>query len=263
MEACALEGTDYCDLTGEIPFLQLMMDKYQDLAENSGARIVNCSGFDSLPSDLGVLYLNEFAVNTFGSPLKRVEMQVRAAKGGVSGGTIASAIETVTLLRQEPKLAKVLQNPYAACPAQKRSGVRQPSLTGARRSQFTSDWLHQFVMASVNTKIVHSSNARLNYPYGEDFVYSEWQVASNPVAAQSQSELAIGALMMALYFPWSRSLLTRYVLPSPGDGPTREMQEKGYFKLAFHGETQQGHKVKAYCHRGRRPRLRIHRQTDL
>ncbi len=242
VEACALEGTDYCDLTGEVPFIQLMMDRYQDLAKKSGARIVNCTGFDSLPSDLGVLYLNEFAVGTLGSPLKRVEMQVRAAKGGVSGGTIASAVETVTLLRKKPELADLLQNPYAVCPANKRTGVRQPSLMGAKRSEFTGDWLHQFIMASVNTKIVHSSNARLDYPYGRDFVYSEWQVASGPLMAYC-SELAIGAVMLAMYFPWSRSFLTRYVLPKPGDGPSPEMQEKGYFKLAFYGETQQGQKV--------------------
>jgi saccharopine dehydrogenase (NAD+, L-glutamate forming) len=222
VEACALQETDYCDLTGEVPFIQSMIDKYQDSAEESGARLVNCAGFDSLPSDLGVLYLNEYALNTYDSSLKTVEMQVRAAQGGVSGGTIASAVETVTLLRKEPDLAKVLQNPYAACPTDKRSGIRQPSLIGAKRSEFTGDWLHQFIMASVNTKIVHATNARLDYPYGEDFRYSEWQVASNPVAAYL-AEFSIGAMMLAMYFPWTRSFLTRFLLPKSGQKVTGQV----------------------------------------
>jgi short subunit dehydrogenase-like uncharacterized protein len=242
VEACALKGTDYCDLTGEITFVQSMMDKYQNAAEESGARIVNCAGFDSLPSDLGVLYLNDFAKKTFKSTLKAVEMQVRAAKGGVSGGTIASAVETVTQIRNDPSLAKVLQNPYAACPADQRAGVRQPSLFGAKRSQYNGDWLHQFIMAPVNTKIVHATNARLDYPLGRDFIYTEWQVAPSPVKAYIR-EFSIAVMLLAMYFPWTRSVLTRFVLPQPGDGPTLQMQESGYFKLEFHGLTQEGHNV--------------------
>ena len=104
--ACAKNGTDYCDLTGETPFIRQMMDKYQQQAEDSGARLVNCAGFDSLPSDLGVLYLNDFCRNKFDSSVKTVEMQVRAAKGGISGGTIASALETIDQLRANPGLRR-------------------------------------------------------------------------------------------------------------------------------------------------------------
>lgn len=244
VEACALEGTDYCDLTGEIPFICSVMDKYQTEAEKSGARIVNCTGFDSLPSDLGVLCLQDFAQKNYGQPLKEVEMQVRSAKGGVSGGTVASLSETMAQISKNPQLAKVLQDPYAICPMGQRDGVEQPNSFGARRSRFTDDWLHQFIMAGVNTKIVHSSNARLGYPYGKNFIYSEWQVAKNPIFAYL-SEFAIGATMLVMFFPWTRALLTKYVLPKSGQGPSPEAQKNGHFKLVFHGQNHQGQRMKA------------------
>jgi short subunit dehydrogenase-like uncharacterized protein len=241
LAACCSQGTDYCDLTGEVAFVQSMMETYSTQAEETGARIVNCAGFDSLPSDLGVLYLNDFAVNETGSHLKRVEMQVHSAKGGISGGTIASAIESIDLMRKDPGLMKRLQDPYALCPPDRRSGVRQPSLYGARQSKFNGDWLHQFVMAPVNTKVVHSTNARLDYPYGDDFTYAEYQIAPNALKAYL-AEFSFGVFFTAMYFPWTRSLLTRY-LPKPGEGPTREVRESGDFKLWFYGETCQGQKV--------------------
>ncbi len=240
--ACALKGTDYCDLTGEAGFVQKMIDEYEATARESGARLVNCAGFDSLPSDLGVLHLNEHCERVLGSGLRRVEMQVRAAKGGVSGGTVASGIETVAQLQKDPGLKSVLANPYAICPEGRRSGVRQPSLSAAKRSEFNGDWLHDFVMAPVNTKVVHATNARLDYPYGDDFIYSEWQVANNAFMAYL-GRFGVGAAMLALYFPWTRALLQRFVLPEPGEGPDRKTREQGYFALLFCGETRAGRMV--------------------
>ena len=240
--ACALKGTDYCDLTGEVGFVQKMVDQYEDRARESGARLVNCAGFDSLPSDLGVLHLNDYCDRVLGSPLHTVEMQVRAAKGGVSGGTVASGIETVAQLQKDPGLKSVLANPYAMCPEGMRSGVRQPSLSAAKRSEFNGDWLHDFVMAPVNTKVVHASNARLDYPYGEDFTYSEWQVANSALMAYL-GRFGVGAAMLALYFPWTRALLQRFVLPEPGEGPDRKTREQGYFALLFCGVTRAGKTV--------------------
>ena len=242
LAACAKRGTDYCDLTGEAGFVREMMEHYQDQAEESGARIVNCAGFDSLPSDLGVLHLSEYCTETLQSPLQSVEMQVRAARGGFSGGTVASAIETIAQLRKQPDLKKVLANPYSTCPEGRRSGVRQPSLSAAKRSEFTGDWLFDFVMAPVNTKVVHSTNARLDYPYGQDFTYSEWQSAPNALVAHL-GRFAIGAMMLALYFDWTRALMMRFVLPQPGEGPDRETRENGYFNLLFNGETRDGRRV--------------------
>ncbi len=244
VHACATQGTDYCDLTGEVLFIRRMRELYSEAAAKSGARIVNCAGFDSLPSDLGTYYLNSFCQEQLGTSLATVEMQVRGAKGGVSGGTIASALETAAQVRAEPALMKLLNDPYAVCPEGKRDGVRQPKLSAAKKSQYNQSWLYDFVMAPVNTKIVHASNALMDYPYGQDFTYSEWLSAANPVVAHL-SRLAMLAMFLGLAFRPTRYLLTRFVLPKPGEGPNRAARESGHFKLLFHGTARDGQKVVA------------------
>ena len=94
--ACAAAGTDYVDLTGEPEFVDLMWLRYHEQAERTGARLVHCCGFDSIPHDLGVL----FTVNQLpeGVPLK-VEGFVRAG-GTFSGGTYHSAIHIMARLRR-------------------------------------------------------------------------------------------------------------------------------------------------------------------
>ena len=86
VKACVETGTDYCDLTGEFQWIRRMIETYEVAAQQSGARIVHCCGFDSIPSDLGVYYLQQQAQERFGQPCKRVNMRVKAALGGVSGG---------------------------------------------------------------------------------------------------------------------------------------------------------------------------------
>ena len=244
VEACVKAGTDYCDLTGEIIFVRSMMDKYQSRAEQSGAKILNCCGFDSVPSDAGVHYLNRFVEAEYGEPLSTVEMQVVKAKGGVSGGTIASAIETLKFLQKEPAWAKVVNNPYSICPEGHRKGIKQPSLHGPKRSRFTERWLNHFVMAPVNSRVVHATNALTEFRYSEEFQYTEWQVAPSYLkAAATEAALRVG--MLLLYFPISRRLLQRFVLPKPGEGPSKEQQRTGFFHLEFYGQTQNGKQVMA------------------
>ena len=240
--ACAKHGTDYCDLTGETPFVQAMMDKYGDQARASGARIINCSGVDSVPSDLGVYFLNQIALNRFGAPLKSVEMHVHSFKGALSGGTVASFRELIARGRKDPAVRKLLRNPYAICPAHQRSGVRQPDLYGVNRSDVNGEWLHYFFMAPVNTQVVHATNAHLNYPYGHDFVYVERQLASNMLVACGRGMLVEG-LLAGMSHAWSRSLLTRYVFPKPGQGPSKKIRDSGNFHFVFHGLTRNDRRI--------------------
>ena len=240
--ACASQGTDYCDLTGEMPFVQAMMDKYGQQAEKSGARIVNCTGVDSVPSDMGVYYLNQFALDRFDAPLKSVAMHVHAFKGALSGGTVASLGELIAGGQKDPTIGKLLRNPYAICPSNRRSGVEQPSFYGVNRSGLTGEWLHHFLMAPVNTQVVHATNAHLNYPYGRDFLYSERQVASSRLRAY-RNGMAIEGLLKGMSHAWSRSLLIRYVFPKPGEGPSRAIRDRGNFDFIFHGLTRNAQRV--------------------
>ena len=113
VEACALVGTHYCDLTGEVLFVRDSADSWHDIAQESGAKIVHACGFDSIPSDLGVLVTaNKVAADGEGA-LTRTVLSVRSLKGGLSGGTIDSMRQQTIIARTEPGAQKVLDDPYA------------------------------------------------------------------------------------------------------------------------------------------------------
>ncbi|MEP3589851.1 MAG: saccharopine dehydrogenase NADP-binding domain-containing protein, partial [Marinobacter sp.] len=121
IKACVTTGTDYCDLTGEVQWISRMIKRYEDQAKESGARIVHCYGFDSIPSDMGVWFLQQKAEETFGQPCQDVRMRVKVAKGGLSGGTVASMINIAKEVGANPALRKELANPFSICPPEHRS----------------------------------------------------------------------------------------------------------------------------------------------
>jgi short subunit dehydrogenase-like uncharacterized protein len=110
VKVCAETGTDYCDLTGEAQWVRRMIQTYGDSAQRSGARIVHCCGFDSIPSDLGVYYLQQQAQSQFGQPCTSIKMRVKAAQGGISGGTAASGINLVKEATASPGLPEILHH---------------------------------------------------------------------------------------------------------------------------------------------------------
>ncbi len=173
VKACVATGTDYCDLTGEVQWIRRMVERYEDQAKQTGARIVHCCGFDSIPSDMGVWFLQQQAEETFGKPCQDVRMRVKVAKGGLSGGTVASMINVAKEAGADPKLRKELANPFSICPEGHRSKARQPSLKTAEYDKDFGVWLAPFVMGAINTRVVHRSNAMQNARYGAEFTYDE------------------------------------------------------------------------------------------
>ncbi len=91
---CAASGTDYIDLSGEPLWMREMIEKYGATAKASGARIMFSCGFDSVPFELGTLFVQEEARRVFGTPVARVKGRVRDMRGTFSGGTAASARAT-------------------------------------------------------------------------------------------------------------------------------------------------------------------------
>ena len=157
--AAVSAGIDYCDLTGEAQWIRQMIDRHHDEAVASGARIVNSCGFDSIPSDLGVWYTQQQAQERFGAPCTRIAMRVKAMKGGASGGTIASVVNVFEELADDPSMRKILANPYALAPAELRRGPKQPNIVVPSADDASGQWAAPFVMAAINTKIVHRSHA--------------------------------------------------------------------------------------------------------
>ena len=244
--ACAAAGTDYCDLTGEPQWMQRMIDTHGAAAEASGAGIVHSCGFDSIPSDLGVRFTQQAAIERFGRPCTRIAMRVKAMKGGASGGTIASMMNVMEETAADPTLRKLLANPYALAPEGMRTGVDQPNVMLPKHDDASGEWVGPFVMAAINTRVVHRSHALLGRPWGEDFVYDEaMMMGDGPVGAAKAAGLAggLGGFMGLVALGPARRLLNRFVLPEPGEGPSPEAQENGHFDIRFFGTTADGRTI--------------------
>ncbi len=246
IKSCTSQGTDYVDLTGEAIFIKDMMDKYQDDAKKSGARIVNSCGFDSIPSDLGVYFTQQQAEAQFDEVCHVINMRVKAAKGGLSGGTVASMATIFEEVGQDKSRRKQVANPYLLNDDQDAPNTRQTNVSKPEYDKDHKRWVAPFVMASINTRIVHRSNQLLGYEYGRDFKYDEAMWMQDGVKGQLMSYgmsaglLGFGAAMM---FKPSRELLSKHVLPKTGTGPSKSEQENGYFDIRFFGETPSGDEI--------------------
>lgn len=255
IQACVATGTDYCDLTGEVQWIWQMIGRYEDQAKASGARIVHCCGFDSIPSDLGVWHLQEEAVKRFGVPCKQVKMRVKAAKGGFSGGTVASLMNVAKEAIANPDLRRQLANPYSLCPLSYTNQARQPNVKSAEFDPDCNAWLAPFVMAGINTRIVQRSSA-LTGAYGEDFMYDEAMVTGKGLAGRATAyavTAAIGGFLASSAVKPTRWVLEKFVVPKPGEGPSAEDQEKGFYDIRFFGHTEDGQTIRTKVRGDRDP----------
>jgi len=239
VEVCAKTGTHYADLTGEPLFMREAIDRFDAAARESGARIVHTCGFDSIPSDLGVLLLHEAA-----GELADTTLVVRRAKGGLSGGTIASAKGTVDEVKANRSLMKVLNDPYALSPdrtAEPDLG-HEGDLRGAEHSDALKTWFGPFVMAGVNTRVVRRSNALLGHAYGRTFRYREVMAFGDGVTGRLRALAVAGATggaLVGLAVPPTRFVLDR-LLPDPGEGPSDDMIRNGFYDIEVHATTPAG-----------------------
>jgi short subunit dehydrogenase-like uncharacterized protein len=255
--ACAEGGTDYVDLCGEPLWMARMVARLQPLAEKSGARIVFSCGFDSIPFDLGVVYLQAEAQQRFGQPFGEVRGRVARLKGAASGGTLASMMETIEAIRREPRLIKELVNPFALTPRFK--GPRQPDDQTAEYDDWADAWSGPFVMATINTKNVHRSNSLRGHPWGEGFTYSEKLLTGRPGQGDKGRKKAKALARftqlqnLLLGFTPTRALLRRFVLTQPGDGPNAAAREAGHYEIWFTGRTAAGQTLRAIVKGDRDP----------
>ena len=244
--SCVANGTDYCDLTGESHFIRRMIDAHQSEAERTGARIVHCCGFDSIPSDLGTLMMQEEARARFGEPLAEVRFYAGETKGGASGGTIASMMNMLDEAK-DPKVRRVLGDPYALNPEGERSGPDGSDRMGVRYDRDLGMWVGPFVMAAINTRVVRRSNALLDYAYGRKFSYSEemsFGAGPRGLARATAVAGALGAFVAGVSVAPLRKLMQKTILPDPGEGPTREQREAGYFVVRLVGKTADGRELR-------------------
>lgn len=229
--ACVKTGTDYADLCGEPGWMREQIDLHHDAAKQSGSRICFSSGFDSIPFDLGVLMLQKEAKKKFGKPAPRVKGRVRAMQGTFSGGTAASLTATMKSVAKNPKLIPILQSPFGLTPGFE--GPNQPAGLIPEYDEGLGKWAAPFIMATINTKNVHRTNFLLGHPYGEDFKYDEMMLTS----AGELGEKAAKAAAEMLRNPFGAKP------PKPGEGPSAEERENGFYDVMFVGEYPDGETI--------------------
>jgi short subunit dehydrogenase-like uncharacterized protein len=241
--ACAAAGVHYCDITGEVNFMRKSIDAYDVQAQSSKACIVHTCGFDSIPSDLGVLTLANLAQTRFGKKLGPIRANFRRVKGGLSGGTIQSGLAIAEAARGDKALRRLLSDPHALSPR------RDDEPSGEKRDQIYFRWdkslrsfAMPFMMGAVNTRVVRRSNALAGHAYGRTFTYEEVQTFGKGAKGLFRGAVTAGAIGGVLGLSGVKPLrpwLDR-ILPAAGEGPSAELRRTGFFELRIEGETDDG-----------------------
>jgi short subunit dehydrogenase-like uncharacterized protein len=241
--ACAASGTDYLDLCGEPLWMRHMIEAHEATAKSTGARIVFSCGFDSLPFELGVFCAQQEARKVFGAPASRVKGRVRVMKGTFSGGTAASMKATFVATARDLSLVALLKNPFALTPGFE--GPKQPPGNRPLFDQELDSWTAPFVMATINTRNVHRSNALMGFSYGKDFVYDEMML-TGPGEKGEEAAKRVAAAINAEKMGASSG-------PKPGEGPSKEEQKNGRYDLLFVGLAPDGRQVRVAVRGDRDP----------
>ena len=240
---CARNGTHYCDLTGEVPFIRESIDAYDEVAKKNKCRIIHSCGFDSIPSDLGVLFLQSEAKKKYDFFCSGIKYYVRATKGGFSGGTIASMIAISNYIKSKPNLSGLLGNPYALN-SDKYEG---PSVSSLRSVVWDKDvglWTAPFIMSGINARVVRRSNELLGFKYGKKFIYTEvtsFQKGLRGYLKSYSMLIFLGLTKFLMSFKPTFWLLKNFYLPNPGQGPNREKRDNGFFKILLNGYVDGNH----------------------
>lgn len=231
VEMCANSGVDYVDLCGEPVWMREMVDAHAQAAQKSGARIVFSCGFDSIPFDLGVYHLQELAKKQLGHTVARVKGRVRKMRGTFSGGTAASLKATLIAAKQDPIKMQLLLNPFSLTPGFQ--GAEQPHGNKPYYDEDLGSWVTSFIMAAINTRNVHRSNHLLDYAYGKDFVYDE-MLMTGP---GEKGEAIANAVASDKSMSGDKG-------PKPGEGPSKEEREAGFYDALFVGIDENGKQIK-------------------
>lgn len=246
LRACVQNGTDYCDLAGEAQWIKQMIDKYEELACQSGARILHCCGFDSVPSDMGVYFLQREARRRWQAPATRILMRVKRLRGGASGGTIASILNLIQTVMTDSALRQAIGDPYFLCRDDPTTIRQRPPGRQVRFDRQCQAWSAPFLMAPLNEQVVYRTNTLLGHSYGNNFAYDEALLTgAGPEGMLKALGVAgaIGAFMIGAAVGPLRYLMQRFLLPKPGEGPTLAAQLAGGFELSLLGFSDQGEQI--------------------
>ena len=231
VEACIESHIHYCDLAGEVQWIHKMINSHHKTAKINGSKIVHTCGFDSIPSDMGVYFIQRESKNKIGIIAQEIKMRVAAISGGISGGTYASLSRVLEEAQKDKKIYKVLTNPYGLNPKNDQIGEDKSDLKSVVFDNASKSWIGPFIMASINTKVVRRSNSISGHSYGKSFRYDEATIFGKGLFGRIKgilSTISIGLVMYAKHGSLLKKFLDSF-FPIPGDGPTRKKMEKGFY----------------------------------
>ena len=235
VEACIKSKTNYCDITGETHWIREIIDKYHSKALKNGVKIIHACGFDSVPSDLGVLYAQNKIIEKTGKCASKISMRVVSMKGGVSGGTIFSFLNILEESKKNKNVRKILQNPHSLNPKKKFISTDERDLKNITYDKNSKTWISPFIMASINTRIVRRSNYLMDFKYGEKFIYNEALIVGKSILSKILGYFRLIPIYLVIKIKNSAlKLLLDLVMPKPGQGPTEKSRKSGYFKFRFY-----------------------------
>jgi short subunit dehydrogenase-like uncharacterized protein len=234
--SCVDNQTHYCDLAGEVQWIRKMIDSHHDRAKANGTKIVNSCGFDSIPSDMGVYFIQKKSIEIFKKRAKHIKMRVAGINGGISGGTYASLSNVNKEAFKHKDIFEVVINPYGLNPIGDPKGLDKYDLRKIIYDKASNSWIGPFVMAAINTKIVRRSNALNGYLYGKDFMYDEATLSGRGLKGKLKAYMSViplALLMSAKPGSFLKKIIDA-ILPKPGQGPDRKNREKGFYNLRFY-----------------------------
>ena len=230
VKSCIKNKTHYCDLAGEAQWIRKMIDLHHEEAIRNQVKIVNSCGYDSIPSDMGVYFINK----NLSKKNLTIKMRVTGTKGGYSGGTYASMQNIIKEASSDREVRKSLTNPYGLNPVGEQSGHDKRDLSSVVYDKKIKSWIAPFLMAGINTKIVRRSNALSNYNYGKDFKYDEAVMTGKGIKGQLAGIMLSIPLILLAAKPGSiLNKIFSFFVPKPGQGPDKKERESGYFSSKF------------------------------
>tara|TARA_B100000161_G_C33544895_1_gene412507 strand:- start:734 stop:1942 length:1209 start_codon:yes stop_codon:yes gene_type:complete len=235
VKVCLENNTNYCDITGEAHWIRTLIDNFHEEARSKKIKIVNSCGFDSIPSDMGVYFIQNEIKKVYKNYAKSIKMRVAGIRGGISGGTYGSINNLLKEAYADRNVFKVLNNPYGLNPKDKMEGMDKKDLRKIIFDKESNSWIYPFIMAGINTKIVRRSNALSNFKYGKDFRYEEATMSGKGISGFWKAILAVFPLAMVGLNP--NSFLKKIVnsfMPKPGEGPGLEKRKNGFYNLRFY-----------------------------
>ena len=235
VKLCVENNTNYCDITGEAHWIRNLIDQFHEEAKSKKIKIVNSCGFDSIPSDMGVYFIQNEIKKAYKNYANFIKMRVAGVRGGISGGTYVSINNLLKEAYSNKKIFRVLNNPYGLNPKNKMEGLDRKDLRKIIFDKESNSWIYPFIMAGINTKVVRRSHALTNFQYGKDFRYEEAMMSGKGISGLLKAILAVFPLAMIGLNPNSflKKIVNSY-MPKPGEGPGLEKRKNGFYNLRFY-----------------------------